>query len=84
MNREEMLEKYGTVPLKFTGYYKYSFSFSGVAPDGAKIYVSIGGNASDIYRLEVDPDDAITIKADDPCSISIKKDDVKIYSEYSY
>lgn len=84
MTKEQMLEMYGTVPLKFMSYYKYSFSFSGVAADGAKIYASIGGNADDIYRLEVDHDDPITIKADDPYCISIRKDDVEIYSEYSY
>lgn len=84
MNRKEMLEKYGAVLLKFTSYYKYSFSFSGVAPDGAEIYVSIGGNADAIYRLKVAPNDAITIKADDPFYICIKKDGVEIYSEYSY
>jgi hypothetical protein len=53
MNEKEILEKYGNVPLKFSSYYKFSFSFTGEAEDGTKIKMSVGGHPDDIYREEV-------------------------------
>lgn len=48
---EEFLEEFGDVKLIVNSYYKYSFGYSG-EKDGKKIYVSIGGNADDIYRFD--------------------------------
>jgi hypothetical protein len=75
----EMAEKYGAVPLLFSSYsesrttqgrrtyYKYSFTFTGIAPDGAVIVGSYGGEAGDIYRDEVKRDDPLFLK-DQPFS----------------
>lgn len=53
MTREEFYEKYGDVKVTFSSYYKYTFTYSGVLPDGRKISVDTGGDASEIYRDSV-------------------------------
>ena len=63
MNLEQIKEKYGNVKLKFNGYYKYSFSFTGKTEDGEEIYVSIGGNSDDIYRLDISAEKEETINS---------------------
>jgi hypothetical protein len=52
LNEKEFLEMYGEVKVVFTSYYKYSFSFRGEF-NGKSIYVSVGGNADDIYKFDV-------------------------------
>ena len=52
LNEKEFLEMYGEAKVVFTSYYKYSFSFRGEF-NGKSIYVSVGGNADDIYRFDV-------------------------------
>lgn len=52
LTEKEFLEVYGEAKVVFTSYYKYSFSFRGEL-NGKSIYVSIGGNADDIYRFNV-------------------------------
>ncbi len=61
MKKEQILEKYGNVKLKFDSYYKYTFTFVGVADDGAQVSTSIGGDAEDIYRMEVSADCSETL-----------------------
>ena len=56
MTREEFIEKYGDVKVKFSYYYKYTFNYTGSLPDGGKISVGFGGNSDDIYRCDVVPD----------------------------
>jgi len=55
ISHEEVLSRYGKIPLKFTSYYKYSFSFAGQTEDGTRIKMAISGQ-DEIYRLEVRPD----------------------------
>jgi len=52
LNEKEFLEMYGEAKVVFTSYYKYSFSFRGEF-NGKSMYVSVGGNADDIYRFDV-------------------------------
>jgi len=73
---EKIQEKYGNVKLKFSGYYKYSFSFTGKTDDGEEIYASIGGNADDIYRLPISSEE--TINSLEPNYIKVSKDGEKI------
>jgi hypothetical protein len=61
LNEKEFLEMYGEAIVVFTSYYKYSFSFRGEF-NGKSIYVSVGGNADDIYRLDVDAGKEIAVK----------------------
>ena len=53
----EIIKRYAEVPLEFSGYYKYTFYFSGVAPDGARLKAEFGGDRDDIYRYSLDADD---------------------------
>lgn len=59
VTREQFIEKYGDVKVKFTYYYKYSFSYK--SEDG-KITVGYGGSSDDIYRFTVDALTEYTIK----------------------
>lgn len=54
---KEVSEKYSTVPLMFKSYYKFVFTYHGVAKDGNIITVRYGGMADDVYRYEVSRDD---------------------------
>ncbi len=56
MTKQEILEKYGKINLKFTTYFKYEFYFLGVTENGTQIYTSIGGCSSEIYNLDVSSD----------------------------
>ena len=61
MTRKEFYEKYGDVKVKFSSYYKYTFTYTGNLPDGGRISVDCGANADDIYRFEVGADCEETI-----------------------
>lgn len=53
MTLSEFLEKYGKVEVTFDSYYKYRFSFVGVASEGTEVGVSVGGDHGSIYRFDV-------------------------------
>lgn len=54
MTREEFYKKYGEVEVIFSTYYRYTFNYIAVLPDGKLLVVSYrGGNSGDIYRHEV-------------------------------
>lgn len=50
---DEVVKRYKDTELKFSSYYKFSFTFIGVAEDGVKIVATIGGDSSNIYREEI-------------------------------
>ena len=52
MEYKEFIKKHGKEKVKFGSYYKYMFSFE----NDSGLYVSVGGDADDIYRLDVDAD----------------------------
>lgn len=52
MTKQEFMDKYGNVEVKFSSYYKYTFTFTGEF-DGGVVVVDVGGDSSDIYRMEV-------------------------------
>lgn len=62
MNKERILEKYGSEKVKFSSYYKYTFNFRGIAADGTEIFAGVGGNSDDIYKLDVTADKEETLK----------------------
>ena len=81
---ESIIEKYNDlVKLKFSSYYKYSFSFVGETADGLNFYVSVGGSADDIYRFDVSADKVETLKSLDPNYISVKKNGEVIHEVYN-
>jgi hypothetical protein len=61
LTKEEFIEKYGQVKVKFDHYYKYSFNYTGELPDGGKILVAYGGNSDDIYKYSVSSDREETV-----------------------
>lgn len=58
---EEFRTKYANVVVKFSSYYKFSFTYKAVLDNGNTLTVSCGGNADDIYRLEVVNDEEVTV-----------------------
>jgi len=83
MTKDEVLMKYGDVPLKFDRYYKYTFSFSGIASDGAVISLWYGGDHNDIYRFSVDKDTVMTLK-EEYKEATVYKDGAGLWSDYVY
>lgn len=53
MSKEDFLEKYGNVSVKFSSYYNYTFTYSGPLPGGREIAIRVGGHEADISRLYV-------------------------------
>lgn len=68
MTRDEFYEKYGDVKVKFSDYYKYTFTYTGNLPDGGRISVDYGGNAEQIYRHEVSANCEETVSSIEPYS----------------
>lgn len=60
------MNKYGDVDVKFSSYYKYTFTFTGEF-DGGVVLVEVGGDSSDIYRMEVCSDSSESVGGLDPC-----------------
>lgn len=85
MTRQEFYEKYGNVKVKFSSYYKYTFAFNAVLPDGGIITCECGGNHDDIYRFEVAAGAEDTIRSLEPyAGTAYSKDGVKTDSFYDY
>lgn len=74
MTKDEFIEKYGNVQVKFSRYYKYMFTFEGALDDGSVVEVECGGNSDDIYRFEVIPDAVETVAGLDPIVGIVYKD----------
>lgn len=66
MTKEEFMSKYGKIAVEFNSYYKYLFTFKGNLPDGREIYVNIGGDADDIYKLHFRGGKTQTLEDIDP------------------
>lgn len=56
MDNTEMLKLYGEVPMQFTSYYKFSFTYMGMTADGKELMAFVGGGADDIYKMDVNTD----------------------------
>ena len=84
INRETFIEKYGDIEVKFSHYYKYTFTFVGCLPDGSSILCSVGGNPDDIYRFEVSNDSVETVASLYPYYGTITRDGVTQEEFYEY
>jgi hypothetical protein len=80
ITKDEFLDKYGNVKVKFDSYYKYMFRFRGELPEGGVLYCSYGGDADDIYRFNIDVDKEETVSTIDPNRGSVYKDDEEVLS----
>ena len=84
ISSKEFIEKYGDVKVKFSSYFKFSFTYAGELPDGKKITVSVGGNSDDIYRMGVVADEITTISALYPYSGCVWYNKNIVESFYDY
>jgi hypothetical protein len=85
MTRNEFYQKYGDVKVKFSDYYKYTFTYTGNLPDGGRISVDYGGNADQIYRHEVGADCEKTVSSIEPYSgRAYDKDGKEVDQFYDY
>jgi hypothetical protein len=84
LTKEQFLDRYGDVLVQFSSYYKYSFSYRGVAMDGTVVVVNSGGDTSSIYRTFVSADDIISVSVVDPYDGIASKDGETIASFYDY
>lgn len=84
MTKEEFIEKYGAVKVKFSSYYKFSFTFAGILDNGYMIMVSVGGNSDDIYRMEVIADFEETVESLDPYTGGVLNNGIEVEGFYDY
>ena len=62
ITKKEFDELYGDVEVVFTSYYKYSFVFKGTTDDGEHVVISVGGDADEIYRMDVNAGEEVKVK----------------------
>lgn len=72
LTEEKFIEQYGEAKVVFSYYCKYSFSFVGEF-EGKQIYINIGGNADDIYRLDVNAGKEYQVKGLDINHATVKQ-----------
>lgn len=84
MTKEEFIEKYGNVEVKFSSYYKYVFTYEAILPDSKVISVGYGGGGEDIYRHEVESGKKVTIGLLCPHMGSVCENGKDIESFYEY
>lgn len=83
LTKEEVLAAYGDVPLTFSHYYKYQFTFSGEAPDGVTIYATFGDGSSDgIYKTSIKSTTTMTLNEDEPDIFGAHRDGKTLYEQY--
>jgi len=71
LTHAEMIARYGNVSLRFKNYYKYTFYFDYDGYD-AKIVGEIGGEPSEIYRLEISSTSSYLVSEYLDCFNSLK------------
>jgi len=84
MTKEEILSSYGDLPCRFSSYYKFDFAFRGIADDGTKVVIHVGGCSDDIYRFSVDADTPVTLKSldGDYHNASVYRDGAVIWEDF--
>jgi hypothetical protein len=82
MNKTDFYAKYGDVKVKFSEYYKYTFTYKAILPNGQILTCCYGGAADEIYRHEVTDKAEETINILQPYSGAVYKDGVEVESFY--
>jgi hypothetical protein len=80
---EELPEEIRFAVVRFKQYYKFTFWFYGETADGKRIDVAVGGDSSDIYRLEVNADEPIFVGTIFPLINTITVIDNNIVTKYT-
>ncbi len=62
MEDEEVLEKYGDIPLYFSHYYNFLFVFKSKAlENGDQLFLQLGGNMEKVSAMVVDAHEPTTL-----------------------
>ena len=88
LTREEFYEKYGKCVVKFSDYYKYTFTYIGIFTlengDEVRVVVNYGGNSDQIYKHSVFNNDSKVLEVLQPYSGEVYKDGKVVDSFYDY
>lgn len=84
MTREEFYLKYGDIKVKFLSYYKYTFMYKAILPDGKILTCMYGGDSDTIYRHEVVIDGEEILRSLHPYSGSVYQGGIEIEGFYAY
>ena len=84
ITRAEFYAKYGGVQVRFNSYYKFSFNYEGVLPDGKRVSVKYGGDSDEIYRHEVSANSVETISGLQPYSGAVYEGSREVEYFYDY
>ena len=84
MTRQEFYDKYGSVKVKFSSYYKYKFKYVATLPDGKRLTCGYGGDSGQIYRHEVDVDREETVSSLQPDEGAVIQDGKEVEGFYDY
>lgn len=79
MTTEEVNEKFKNVKLKFTYYFKYTFSFQGTTEDGYEIQCDFGGDSDMIYRFSASDVPVNFGNVDDWSIVSVSHNKKQVY-----
>jgi hypothetical protein len=81
--QQKFMQEYGKVKVRFTKYYKYTFTFVG-EHNGNVIVVNVGGNSEEIYRQGVESDTDYEIYELQPYAGKVTSVDGELFSFYNY
>lgn len=84
MTRQEFYEKYGNVEVRFSSYYKYTFTYAADLPDGKHLTCGCGGDQEAIYCLTVFADGAGTVSGLRPFEGGVYENGIEIEGFYDY
>ena len=78
MKDEEVLEKYGNTPLRFSHYYNFLFIFkSEVLESGEQIFLQLGGTMEKASAMVIDSNDSISLNEEGEDEIAFIKNKEK-------
>ena len=79
MTTEEVNEKFKDIKVKFTNYFKYTFTFTGTTKDGYEIQCDYGGDSDMIYRFSVSDVPINFNSVDDWSIVSVSHNKNQVY-----
>ena len=78
MEDDEVFEKYGDTPLRFSHYYNFLFIFkSEILDNGEQIFLQLGGNMEKVSALVIDAKDPMTLNENGEDETAFIKDKEK-------
>lgn len=84
MTKQEFLKKYGGVKVKFSSYFKFTFTYAATLPDGRLLTCNYGGYDNLIYRHKVSADGEETVRGLNPDEGHIYQDGKEVESFRDY